>query len=149
MNILKTYKIDVYGGLMNPGEIWDTSSSGSKSAVSKQLPLDCHQILGWDGSNSTFSFAPYDAINQRPSNPGLHLDTWISLQGKPSSKEGTQIIGYLSSGDAGHAEKVCMFPAGTWMLPPLNRTIYIGYWAHNMRPPPPSDWHTGYTIYYI
>ena len=102
-------------------------------------------ITGWVGQISSFGSIPPDSTTKEQAMSGLHVDVWLSKQ--PCRKMANDVFAGLKTGDAG---------AGSGGISGLGlqlpATIYLNYWAHNLRRPlnvlKADDWHCGFIIYY-
>jgi hypothetical protein len=139
---LRTVPLDVYGGFVPPGQI-----SMPVFLKTAEIPTEMKRILGWHGYVSSFGPSAYDAINKRPSTPGMHVDAWIStLPLTPGDKQAKGIFGKLGCGDSGAKVWGEMYPP-PYGIPLVSRNIYIGTWAHNMRATE-DDFHAGFVLFY-
>ena len=104
-----------------------------------------NMITGWVGQISSFGSTPPDSTTKEQAMSGLHVDVWLS--NLPCGKMANDVFAGLKTGDAGAGSGGI---SGLALLLPA--TIYLNYWAHNMRRPLNSlkadDWHCGFIIYY-
>lgn len=104
-----------------------------------------NMITGWVGQISSFGSTPPDSTTKEQATSGLHVDVWLS--NLPCGKMANDVFAGLKTGDAGAGSGGI---SGLTLLLPA--TIYLNYWAHNMRRPlsplKADDWHCGFIIYY-
>jgi len=102
-------------------------------------------MTGWVGQVRSFGSIPPDPTTREQATSGLHADVWLSNQ--PCGKMANDTFALLKTGDTGASS--AGISGLTLQLP---ATIYLNYWAHNMRrslnPYRADDWHCGFIIYY-
>ena len=102
-------------------------------------------ITGWVGQISGFASIPADSLTKDHASSGLHVDVWLS--NLPCGKMANDVFAGLKTGDAGVGSGGI-----SGLTLPLPPTIYLNYWAHNLRRPlnvlKADDWHCGFIIYY-
>jgi len=111
-----------------------------------QIPYTGKRMIrGWVGQISSYGPIPPDSTTREHAMPGLHVDVWLSYQ--PCGKMANDVFAGLKTGDTGAGSGGISQLA--LQLPP---TIYLNYWAYNMRrsvnSPKTDDWHCGFIIYY-
>jgi len=169
---MKSFSLDFYGGLLwANNDFRDTSLNSNNPVTFDELRYDKdgfivgpsrpvaynlydifripytgkNMMKGWVGQISSFGSIPPNSTTREQATSGLHVDVWLSNQ--PCGKMGNEVFAALKTGDAGVAsggisELALHMPA----------TIYLNYWAYNMRRPvnplKADDWHCGFIIYY-
>ncbi|HMK82673.1 MAG TPA: hypothetical protein VK503_03055 [Candidatus Bathyarchaeia archaeon] len=169
---MKSFSLDFYGGMLWANNDYrDTITSISNPIEFNQLQYDeddfivgpprpvafnlfdifkipytgRNLITGWVGQISSFGLTPPDSTTKEPAMSGPDVDVWLSKQ--PCGKMANDVFAGLKTGDVGAGSAEI---SGLALLLPA--TIYLNYWAHNMRRPMNSlkthDWHCGFIIYY-
>jgi len=169
---MKSFSLDFYGGMLwANNDFRDTRPNSNNPIEFNQLQYDRDNfmigtprpvaynlfdifripytgknvITGWVGQISSFGSIPPDSTTKEQAMSGLHVDVWLSKQ--PCGKMANDVFAGLKTGDAGAgsggiSELALQLPA----------TLYLNYWAHNLRRPlnvlKADDWHCGFIIYY-
>ena len=169
---MKSFSLDFYGGtLWTNNDFRDTSLNSNNPIEFNQLQYNKDNfmvgsprpvaynlfdifripytgknvITGWVGHISSFGSTPPDPTSKEQAMSGVHVDVWLSNH--PCGKMANDVFAAVKTGDAG---------AGSGGISGLGlrlpATIYLNYWAHNMRRPlnllKSDDWHCGFIIYY-
>ena len=169
---MKSFSLDFYGGMLwANNDFRDTRTSSNSPIASNELRYDKdgfmvgsarpvafnlfdvfqipytgkNVIRGWVGQISSFGPIPPDSTTREQAMPGLHVDVWLSSQ--PCGKMANDVFAALKTGDTGAGS------GGISQLAlPLPPTIYLNYWAYNMRRSlnalKADDWHCGFVVYY-
>ena len=169
---MKSFSIDFYAGMLwANNDFRDTSPNFNNPIECNQLQYDKDNfmigtprpvaynlfdifripytgknvITGWVGQISSFGIIPPDSTTREQATSGLHVDVWLSNH--PCGKMANDVFAGLKTGDAGAGSGGI---SGLALLLPA--TIYLNYWAYNMRRPlnplKSDDWHCGFVIYY-
>jgi len=169
---MKSFSLDFYGGMLwANNDFRDTRANVNNPIASNELQYDKdgfiigspkpvaynlfdlfqipytrkRVIRGWVGQISSYGSLSPDPTTKEQAMPGLHVDVWLSYQ--PCGKMANDVFAGLKTGDTGAGSGGISQLA--LQLPP---TIYLNYWAYNMRRSMNSlktdDWHCGFIIYY-
>ena len=168
---MKSFSLDFYGGMLWANDFRDTIPSINNPIAFNQvqygedgfivgpprpvaynlfdifkIPYTGRNLItGWVGQISSFGSTPPDSTTKEPAMSGLHVDVWLSNQ--PCGRMTNDVFAGLKTGDAGAGSGEI-----SGLALQLPATIYLNYWAHNMRRPLNSlkadDWHCGFIIYY-